>query len=391
MDPIKQALTEELEQKTLSLHKKQAILQRKQPQQNKWLPKVVAVCFAAIALFLFVTSTEQKPEPLTATASLGSVDAGVVDYFNNQVTSEASDLYNGDAYLLRLALENNSRMFYEDSKLTVKDRFIVSELLHYVQEASWQGDVEFSLQPVASIEELVTRAPQIIAELKPQVSFSYMSVADEKKHQWKFYSYDTKAWVGYVIVLALLLMAIVNLWRDRHWIILSCCVFLLVVAAYQPFTKPYQDTAAYDEQLLIEVVSNQLAEMDVKTSGEPVLQYAATIHTTRAALVAFDDFKVLATFTYKNGHYVKHMMSWHTGELFRETTFDTKVKSPQHTLVFGFADGHNVETLRLSNEARYKQEIAITPNEPTIIFYKKPQDLSSFGVFYLDEQGQQVQ
>jgi hypothetical protein len=168
-------------------------------------------------------------------------------------------------------------------------------------------------------------------------------------------------------------------------------VFLLVVAAYQPFTKPYQHTAAYDEQLLIEVVSNQLAEMDVKASGEPVLQYAATIHTTRAALVAFDDFKVLATFTYKNGHYVKHMMSWHTGELFRETAFDTRNDSLQQTLAFGFADGHNVATLRLSNEARYKQEIAITQNEPTIIFYKKPQDLSSFGVFYLDEQGQQVQ
>lgn len=277
MDPIKQALTEELEQKTLSLQKKQAILQRKQPQQNKWLPKIVAVCIAAIALFLFVTTTEQKTQPITATASLGSVDAGIVAYYNNQATREASDLYNGDAYLLRLALENNSRMFYEDSKLTVKNRFLVSELLHYIQEASWQGDVSFSLQPVASIEELVTLAPQIIAELKPQVSFSYMSVADEKTHQWKFYSYDTKAWVGYVVVLALLLMAVVNLWRNKHWIILSCCVLLLVVAAYQPFTKPYQDTAAYDEQLLIEVVSKQLAEMDVKATGEPVLQYAATI------------------------------------------------------------------------------------------------------------------
>lgn len=392
MDPIKQALTEELEQKTLSLQKKQAILQRKQPQRKLWLPKIVAVCTLAIALFLLVTTVGQKPEPLTATtAPLGSVDAGVVEYFNKRVAREESDLYNGDAYLLRLALENNSRMFYEDSKLSLTNRLLVSELLHYVQEASWQGDVPFSLQPVASIEELVTLAPKVIAELKPQVNFSYMTFADEKKHQWKFYSYDTKAWVGYVIVLALLLAAIVSLWRDKHWIILSCCVFLLVVAAYQPFTKPYQDTAAYDEQLLIEVVSNQLEKMDVKATGDPVLQYAATMHTTRAALVAFDDFKVLATFAYKNGHYIEDSMTWHIGELFRNTTFDTMEDPLQHTLAFGFAEGHNVATLRLADEARYKQEIAITTNEPTIIFYKKPQDLSSFGVFYLDEQGQQVQ
>ncbi|MER1958781.1 MAG: hypothetical protein ABS942_15465 [Solibacillus sp.] len=391
MDPIKQALTEELEQKTLSLHKKQAILQHQQPQRKLWLPKIVAVCIAAIALFLLVTTSEQKPEPLTATGPLGSVDTGVVEYFNKQATREASDLYNGDAYLLRLALENNSQMFYEDSQLSLKNRFLVSELLHYIQEASWQGDVQFSLQPVTSIEELVILAPQVIAELKPQVNFSYMTVADEKKHQWKFYSYDTKAWVGYMVVLALLLMAIMKLGRDKHWIILSCCVFLAIVAAYQPITKPYKDTAAYDEHTLIEVVSNQLEEMNVKASGKPVLQYAATIHTTRAALVAFDDFKVLATFTYKNGHYVKDMMTWHTGELFRETAFDTMENPLQHTLAFGFADGHNVATLRLADDARYKQEIAITQNQPTIIFYKKPQDLSGFGVFNLDEQGQQVQ
>ncbi len=390
MDPIKQALTEELQQKTLSLQKKQAILQRKQPHQNKWLPKVVAVCIAVIALFLIVTTAGQKPEPLTATAPLGSVDTGVVDYFNKQATREASDLYNGDAYLLRLALENNSRMFYEDSQLSLANRILVSELLHYIQEASWQGDVQLSLQPVTSIEELVTLAPKVIAELKPQVNFSYMTVTDEKKHQWKFYSYDTKAWVGYMVVLALLLMAIVKLGRDKHWIIVSCCVFLAIVAAYQPFTKPYKHEAAYDEHTLIEVVSNQLEKMDVKASGEPVLQYAATIHRTRSALVAFDDYKVLATFTYKNGHYIEQTMSWHTGDLFRETSM-APFEEPLHTIAFGFADGHNVAELRLEGDSSYEQEISVKPNEPTIIFYKQPSELTGFGVWYLDEQGQQVQ
>lgn len=390
MDPIKQALTEELQQKTLSLQKKQAILQRKQPHQNKWLPKVVSVCIAAIALFLIVTTAGQKPEPLTAKAPLGSVDTGVVDYFNKQATREASDLYNGDAYLLRLALENNSRMFYEDSQLSLANRLLVSELLHYIQEASWQGDVKLSLQPVTSIEELVTLAPKVIAELKPQVNFSYMSVTDEKKHQWKFYSYDTKAWVGYMVVLALLLMAIVKLGRDKHWIIVLCCAFLALVAAYQPFTKPYKHEAAYDEHTLIEVVSNQLEKMDVKASGEPVLQYAATIHRTRSALVAFDDYKVLATFTYKNGHYIEQTMSWHTGDLFRETSM-APFEEPLHTIAFGFADGHNVAELRLEGDSSYEQEISVKPNEPTIIFYKQPSELTGFGVWYLDEQGQQVQ
>ena len=390
MDPIKQALTEELQQKTLSLQKKQAILQRKQPHQNKWLPKVVSVCIAAIALFLLVTTAGQQPEPLTATAPLGSVDTGVVDYFNKQATREASDLYNGDAYLLRLALENNSRMFYEDSQLSLANRLLVSELLHYIQEASWQGDVQLSLQPVTSIEELVTLAPKVIAELKPQVNFSYMTVTDEKKHQWKFYSYDTKAWVGYMVVLALLLMAIVKLGRDKHWIIVSSCAFLALVAAYQPFTKPYKHEAAYDEHTLIEVVSNQLEKMDVKASGEPVLQYAATIHRTRSALVAFDDYKVLATFTYKNGHYIEQTMSWHTGDLFRETSM-APFEEPLHTIAFGFADGHNVAELRLEGDSSYEQEISVKPNEPTIIFYKQPSELTGFGVWYLDEQGQQVQ
>lgn len=391
MNSIKQVLKNELESKTLSAQKKQEILQHKQPKRKKWLPKFVAVCVAAIALFLVVTTNDQKAEPtLSTTAPLGSVDDAIIQFVNNEIAREASDFYNGDAYLMRLALEKNSRMFYEDSKLALSDRQVVSELLHYIQEASWQGVTADSLQPVSTIEELAILAPKVIDELKPQVTMPYKTIADEKKHQRNLYSYDNKAWINYVVVLALLLFALVKLARGKNWIIMACCIFLAVVVAYQPFGKSYQDVAAYDEYTLIEVIENGLKDMDVKVSGEPVLQYAATIHGTRSALLAYEDMKVLATFSFKKGQYVRETLMWHTENVFHDIAIDTVDEPTQPISTHGFTQGHDIAKIQVQSEAGYEQSIDITPNEPTIIFYKKPQELSEYSFLFFDEKGQRI-
>lgn len=391
MNSIKQALKDELESKTLSEQKKQEILQHQQPKRNMWLPKFVAVCVVAIALFLAIITIDQTPKhTLQATAPLGSVDDAIVQFVNNEIAREASDFYNGDAYLMRLALEKNSRMFYEDSKLASSDRQAVSELLHYIQEASWQGIAANSLQSVSTIEELANLAPKVNAELKPQVTLPYKTIADEKKHQRNLYSYDNKAWINYAFVVAFLLFAIVKLAHWKHWIIMTCCIFLIIVAGYQPFGKRYEDVAAYDEYTLIEVVEKGLKDMDVKVNGEPVLQYATTIHGTRSALVAFDDMKVLATFSYEKGQYVQRALTWHTGDVFLETVFDPIDDPTQLIHSYGFTKGHDVAKIQMQSTASYEQEIDIIPHEPTIIYFKKPQELLDYGFLLFDENGQRM-
>ena len=62
-----------------------------------------------------------------------------------------------------------------------------------------------------------------------------------------------------------------------------------------------------------------------------------------------------------------------------------------YTKDWQMAEDLTQETFRLEGNSSYEQEIGVKPDEPTIIFYKQPSELTGFGVWYLDEQGQQVQ
>ncbi|MEK3764314.1 MULTISPECIES: hypothetical protein [unclassified Solibacillus] len=395
MNSITKALTDELEGKKLSKHAKQQILSRKPRKKRNFIPQIAAICICALALFLFFTNTEKKTPKMTAAdAMFGYVDEAIVDYFNNEAPKlqvepgkKEDPFHNGDAYLMRLALEQNSGRFYSDSMLSQSDRYVLSELLHYVQEAIWHNNVQVEINPVKSIDQLVEQAPALISQLKPHVEIPYMKVTDEKQRQWNYTSFDTKRWVSYVVVLALLLAAIIYLIKYKHFIITAFVILLAFVSFSQPFWQPFKDVSAYDEKTLVEAVEGELKKVNVKVVGQPELQYAASIHKTRTALVSFEDgMTVLAEFDYDNGRYINQGMTWHSGYNFSKLAI-----VQTHTInVMAFKAGHHVAKIRVENEQNYSAETTLKEQKPTIIYFKTPKELSSYSRGYYDANGELV-
>lgn len=399
MDPITKALTDGLEGRKLSQKAKQEILTGKPHKKRNLIPSIAAICIFALALFLFFTNkVEVTPHLASTDAKFGPVDEAITNYFNSEAPKLKMEhekrhdpFYNGDAYLMRLSLEQNSGQFYSDSSLSGKDRFIISELLHYVQEAIWHNNVWVDIEPVQSIEELVKQAPELISKLKPNVEIPYMKITDEKQQQWNYSSFDTKRWVSYIAILALLVAFIVYLVKNKHFIITALVVFITAVSFSQPFWQPFKDVSAYDERTLVEVVEQGLEEMNVKVVGQPELQYAASIYKTRTALVSFEDgMSVLAVFKYENGRFIKQGMTWHSGEIFREYVTDTEDDSFLISPI-AFKSGHKVAQFRVYNEHNLFAETAITQKEPGIIYFKQPKQISVLQLEFLDANGKTVQ
>lgn len=404
MDPITKALKDGLDSKTLSRKTKQEILTAKPRKKRNFTPQIVAICICAVALFLLITNEEKTPPQMaTANALLGSVDEAALNYFNREVPKLQMDrkkredlIHNGDAYLMRLALEQNSSLFYSESSLSVEERFLVSELLHIVQEVVWQNEIWTRIDPIQSIDELAQQAPALIAKLEPYVAMPYISIKDEKKYQWDLYSFDQKRWISYVVVLVLLVLGIIYLFKNNHRIIGSLVIFLAFVSFMQPFTKPFKEYAAYDEQTLVEVVARELKKENVRVVGEPQLQYAASIHETRSALVSYEDgMSVIAIFKYKQGQYIKESLLWHTGTIFNDSTFENAFEYGEKKSILvsalGFKPEHDVATFRVMSENKQIAETMLTEGKPTIIYLKKPTSLSSMEYHFLDEKGEVVQ
>lgn len=400
MDPISKALTDGLEGRNLSQKAKQEILTGKPHKKRNLIPSIAAICIFALALFLFFTNkVEVTPHLASTDAKFGPVDEAIINYFNSEVPKLKMELekrhdpfYNGDAYLMRLALEQNSGRFYSDSLLSKSDRYVVSELLHYVQEAIWHGNVQVKIQPVQSIDQLVDQAPALISQLKPHVEIPYMKITDEKQQQWNYSSFDTKKWVSYIAILALLVALIINLVKNKHFIITALVVFITAVSFSQPFWQPFKDVSAYDEKTLVEVIEQGLKEMNVKVVGQPELQYAASIHKTRTALVSFEDgMSVLAVFEYENGRYIKQGMTWHPGQIFREHAPNTIDGESTLIIPVAFKSGHNIGEFRVYNEHKIFAETTITEQKPGIIYFKQPQEISVLQLKFLDTNGEPVQ
>ncbi|MGN7479404.1 hypothetical protein ACTHOQ_16305 [Solibacillus silvestris] len=400
MDPITKALTDELDGKQLSQKAKQEILAAKPRKRRNFISQITAFCICAVVLFLLITNTEKTPPQMTAANSmLGPVDEAILQYFNNEapklqteLEKREDSLQNGDAYLIRLALERNSTVFYGDSSLTPKDRFLISELLHYMQEAIWHNNIRMEVKHVQTIKQLVEAAPVLISKMKPYVEIPYMKIAEEKNRQWNFYSFDTAKWVSYFAVLAMLLAAIVYLFKNNHRIIGALVIFLAVASFSQPFWKPFKDVTAYDEKTFIQVVERGLKEMNIKVTGRPELQYAASIHKTRTALVSFEDgMSVLAVFKYENGQYIKQGMTWHSGKIFSENTFDKEGDENIVVSAIAFKSGHNVIKFRIRHEDEIIAETLLSQQKPMIVYFKKQQETSSMQYEFLDENGELAQ
>lgn len=400
MDPITKVLKNELDEKKLSQKAKQNILLGKPRKKRNFTPQIVTICICAIALFLVFTNIEKTPPKMaTANTALSSVDDAILNYFNREVSTLQIErekrenlFYNGDAYLMRLALEKNSGLYYGNSSLSKEERLLISELLHIVQEAVWQNEIWTRIDSVQSIDELAQQAPALIAKLEPYVEIPYMTIEDEKKHQWKLYSFDQNKWISYVMILALLILFIVYLFKNNHRIIGSLVIFLAFVSFIQPFTKPFKEFVAYDEKTLVEVVARELKKENIKVVGEPQLQYAASIHETRTALVSFEDgMSVIAIFKYEDGQYIKQSMLWHTGTVLNDSTFEEGENEPALISVFGFNTGHNVAKFRIASENKQIAETMVSEHKPTIIYLKNPTSFSNMNYQFLDRNGEIVQ
>lgn len=135
LDKIREALKDNLNHKRLSVETKQQILNNARKKQHPFIP-LASILIVAIAVFLIFTMQNEAGDVNTAISSqyvnVKNLDLEIVDYYNEAVDilrSPDQKTFDrvGDAYLMRLALEKNSGLFYGDSSLVQKERLLISE------------------------------------------------------------------------------------------------------------------------------------------------------------------------------------------------------------------------------------------------------------------------
>ncbi|WP_332650423.1 hypothetical protein [Lysinibacillus sp. 54212] len=398
MDPISKALSDSLNTKKMSPQLKHSILNGQRKKRN-YMPSFIVVSMIVISALLYLTinvKNEGVPQEASGDARFGSVDEAIVNYFNDMVILLESDdtnqfFYAGDAYLMRLALEKNSGQFYSDSSLNSQERFLISELLHYFQEALWHGDTPQQVQQVESIKELVSQAPALIAKLEPVAEIPYIKIGDEKNNGMKLLYYEWSNWLTLLFMQVLVVAAIVFLFKNKHRKIGVLFIIVFVVSTLQLFMSPNRNNIGYDEQTIIEVVGKRLDEAHVKF-GEPTLEYVSTFHNTRSALISYSDgLSALAVFEYHDGQYVYSSMTWHSGNIFNEGQFVTIDDETTTVRMLGLKSEHEVASITIYENRKNKEFVNITPGKPTIVHYIVPVDVKEHSYLYLNERGEQVE
>lgn len=400
LDKIREALKDNLNHKRLSVETKQQILNNARKKQHPFIP-LASILIVAIAVFLIFTMQNEAGDVNTAISSqyvnVKNLDLEIVDYYNEAVDilrSPDQKTFDrvGDAYLMRLALEKNSGLFYGDSSLVQKERLLISELLHYLQEAIYFESVYVAQLPqISSIEELVEMAPTTISELKSVAEIPFVKVTDELGNTRTIVNWKLGQWLGFALVVFLLLAFIVHLYRKGYRV--PPVLFLLILATMVSFLfLPKKNNIVYDETTMVQVSHEHLVEANVRVSS-PTLEYAATFHDVRVVLTSYPDgLNALTIFQYNsNGVYDLTGAQWHAGDILLDSAFSGIEDDTKSIQILGFPAGHQIDAVEMTinEKPNYVDTIAIPSGEPAIRFYFNP-EAKSIEYKYLNAEGKPI-
>ena len=321
MDKIREALQSELERGKLSEQSKKNIVKKSRKTAFRFVP-VVTLFAAAISLFLAwgvwqTDSVEQTDTRSKEYVDMKDLAQSIVTYTNELLQAEAAGefyLQVGESYPLRLALEKNSGLFYSDVDLTQREKMLLSEFLHYLQNVHiLQLNTEF--QPVETLEELVQQAPAFI-ERWATTEKTFKPIEDEQKNP-KLAAFGLLDWLMLFGVLVVSVYTIVKLWRKHYRIpsIIWGIILILSVSSLFLHSRDY----AYDETSMVRLMEEGLEASHVRIVGEPTVEALAGNSLNRYMLLSYEDgLQVLGAFTEEDGFFYWRGNSWGAYSTFLE-------------------------------------------------------------------------
>lgn len=375
MDKIREAFQTELDERKLSKQAKERIVAKNKKQKFRFVPivTVLALCICTFFIWTALTTPISYETELISSepSDAKDLEASIVQITNETIMAAAQQQWNpriGEAFPMRLALEQGSGLFYTGSMLKQEEQMLLSEFLHYLQVAHVADDNLSMLQPFQTVEEIVEAAPAFIQLVIDEEGETYKTFASEKRYipifDWQYYQ-----WVIYITLGLIAAIIFIWLWREHYRVppILLALVGLIMLV---PNVFNLNNNIGYDEASMAEVLHDSI-EGHIRLVGEPTIVAVAGTEGGRYILLSYEDgLNVLGEFPKQNGRYHYRGASWHSGNEFRTVEFlynEDGRPDTMHILATTRESGYEKLIIRSNLGV---DVLSLTKDEPNILLYK---------------------
>lgn len=313
MDKIREAFESELAKGKLSEQRKREMIKASRKSTFRFVP-VVTMLVAALSLFLMwsiwqTDSLEQDHFVSMEQTNVKDLEQAILTYTNELLEADAQDgfyLNVGESYPLRLALEQNSGLFYSDADLTKSEKMLLSKFLHYLQNVHvLQLNPEF--QPVETMDELLQQAPLFI-ERWEGMDKPFKSIRDEQKNP-KLADFEAMDWLVFFCVIIVGVLIIMKLWRSHYRV--PPIIWGLILLLYIISSIINLRYVAYDETSMVKIIEEDLERSHVRIVGEPKVEAIAGNSLNRYMLLSYEDgLEVVGSFSEENGFFYWQGNTW---------------------------------------------------------------------------------
>lgn len=313
MDKIREAFESELAKGKLSEQRKREMIKASRKSTFRFVP-VVTMLVAALSLFLMwsiwqTDSLEQDHFVSMEQTNVKDLEQAILTYTNELLEADAQDgfyLNVGESYPLRLALEQNSGLFYSDADLTKSEKMLLSKFLHYLQNVHvLQLNPEF--QPVETMDELLQQAPLFI-ERWEGMDKPFKSIRDEQKNP-KLADFEAMDWLVFFCVIIVGVLIIMKLWRSHYRV--PPIIWGLILLLYIISSIINLGYVAYDETSMVKIIEEDLERSHVRIVGEPKVEAIAGNSLNRYMLLSYEDgLEVVGSFSEENGFFYWQGNTW---------------------------------------------------------------------------------
>lgn len=371
MGRIREALKEQLNQGQLSNTAKQRMKQRSN-RSYRFVP-IVTVLATYIALFLFLSNDatlfqEQSTAISVESANEKDLDESIVVFTNEtieQIEIGEQNVRIGEAYPMRLALEQNSGLIYSNSSLVYRDRILISKFLHYLQEAYFSKIDPVNLTEIDSIETLLQQAPAFIEQIEKENGVSYISVQHEKQNRLVS-DWSLEKWILLLVGVCLIIALIVRLWRN-HYRIPPIIFAIIAIVWISGLFVNNSGGIGYDETSMVQTVEANLKSSNVRLVGSPTIEAIVGHPQNRYILLTYEDgLNVLGSFTMEDGRYRLAGSEWHSGDVFTSWWSDFDGERVMAILI---ANNHPYSQLKLTPDAEV-YEYPLKRNKATVLLFR---------------------
>lgn len=412
MSRIKEAMEEVYREGHFSVEKKRETLQKaRRKRQTIWtslVPVTVIVTFCVLLVFLLQPQSQivnMSDQPLHQSTEPAPRDA-IIEIANRKLQfqqiiedgeiteqEQMSYLQTSD-WKLQLAFEKGDGTTYHISYLTEKERLGYADLLFYMREYIYAGEVHEDVVTAFQKTRTFHEIAQLMPIVKQHVLLDYVSVHDERMpHTRWFLNATTPIQISIVIgVITIFITSLVNILTKRNFILLSIQLLALIVL-FAIATKPVEQYAAIDETTIFQSSEAVIRKLGINYESARLID-VAQFDNLRAAFMELEGATsryAVVQFTrdgndylFSEVHWLNDFKSWATMTFIRN--------DGQGGYFVALNEGHDVATVEIKVYSNPTRSITLDVKEwiPMLYMFYLPRVDNSFEIILYDRDGKRI-